>query len=278
LTPEVQKEVYDRIGTELPNRHWKNDDVLSGSYYMGSDLDTTVFEDLYFDTPEGLLNRENISYRLRYRWKTVQDLQSYRETGVSPQRLELQTKAYPQGTVADINGYKRALKNRYEIKNDYRLNFVTSFLLRRQYGESLVRFLGNTPLGEKFTPVTLVAATLAERGVTNFDFATLSVAARIVTERTRFHINKKTPFGSGDNPDNAILVTLDRSKIYGDDRYQNELGGFSEVEVDFERNTFHRLFDSAYAGGQDSLKPVIASFEEDQATVKDLIVSVLKER
>lgn len=118
---------------------------------------------------------------------------------------------------------------------------------------------------------------MEERSTVDFNYASIRPSAWIVTERTRFHINKKTPFGSGDNPDNAILVTLDRSRIYSDGEYRNEVGDFSEVEVDFERNTFHRLFDAVYRGGDVSLQPIITSFEKDQSTVKELITNVLRE-
>ena len=65
----------------------------------------------------------------------------HRKRDIVPQRLELQTKAYSTGAIADAEGYKKALKNRYEIKNDFRLNPVTRFLLRRENGEGFVSWL-----------------------------------------------------------------------------------------------------------------------------------------
>lgn len=110
---------------------------------MGSDLDVLYFEDTYFDDASGTLEKNGISHRLRYRWNSLDDMNSYREKGIVPQRLEIQTKAYGKDALNDVGGYKKALKNRYEIKNDFRLNPITSYLLKRENGESFVRLLGN---------------------------------------------------------------------------------------------------------------------------------------
>lgn len=95
--------------------------------------------------------------------------------------------------------------------------------------------------------------------------------------RTRFHVNKKTPFGYGDNPDNVFLITIDEVTVYPADGSFEPLGNFSEIEIDFERNTFFRLFDSVYTDGNDANKGILASFEEDQKTLKSLIASKLSE-
>lgn len=128
---------------ELPKREWANAEFVSGSYYMGSDLDELYFEDTYFDDASGSLERSGISHRLRYRWNSSSDVFEYAQNGIVPQRIEIQTKAYGTGSIADSEGYKRALKNRYEIKKDFRLNPVTSYLLRRENGEPFVKLLGN---------------------------------------------------------------------------------------------------------------------------------------
>jgi hypothetical protein len=87
------------------------------------------------------LERLGISHRLRYRWNAEEDVFSYAEKDIVPQRVELQTKAYGTGAIADSEGYKKAMKNRYEIKKDFRLNPITRTILRRENGEAFVRFL-----------------------------------------------------------------------------------------------------------------------------------------
>lgn len=192
---DVQKQaLYDLVSSELPKRAWENAEFVSGSYYMGSDLDASYFEDTYFDTPSGDLERLGISHRLRYRWNSAEDAVSYRERGVVPQRLELQTKVYGTGSIADSEGYKKALKNRYEIKNDYRLNALTSHLLRRENAETFVRWLGFSPVGRKFSPVVLLSEAASDAGLGGFGYSRLRPAAEMLTKRTRFHVNKKTPF------------------------------------------------------------------------------------
>ena len=92
-----------------------------------------------------------------------------------------------------------------------------------------------------------------------------------MAKRTRFHVNKTTPFGYGDNPDNVYLVTIDEVTVYSPSNPEKAVGTFSEIEIDFERNTFFKLFDSVYKAGNESNKAVLASFEADQKKVKDLI-------
>jgi hypothetical protein len=92
----------------------------------------------------------------------------------------------------------------------------------------------------------------------------------MVTTRTRFHINKKTPFGYGDNPDNVFLVSIDESRVY-EIGTRNVVAEFSEIEIDFERNTFFKLFDSIHKSGNDEHVAVLRSFESDQKSLKDMI-------
>lgn len=100
---------------------------------------------------------------------------------------------------------------------------------------------------------------------------------RLVVKRTRFHVNKATPFGYGDNPDNVFLVTIDEAAVYSPEDLTKIVATFSEIEIDFERNTFFKLFDSVYKAGNDSNREVLASFESDQKTLKDLISEELAE-
>lgn len=273
LSEKDKEALYDLVAAELPKTEWANAKFVSGSYYMGSDLDVLYFEDLYFDDASGSLSKAGISHRLRYRWKTFEDMEAYLEKGIVPQRLELQTKAYGTGAISDAAGYKKALKNRYEIKNDFRLNPITSYLLRRERGEKFVSWFGNPLLGRRLSPVTLVLDSAEERGLP-VRYAELKPVVRLVAKRTRFHVNKTTPFGYGDNPDNVFLVTIDEVRTYRPG--SNEaLGTFSEIEIDFERNTFFKLFDSVYKAGSVSNRAVLSSFEEDQKKLKDLLAAEL---
>lgn len=237
---------------------------------MGSDLDTLYFEDTYFDTESGDLERLGISHRLRYRWNSEEDVFSYAEKGIVPQRVELQTKAYGTGAIADSEGYKKAMKNRYEIKKDFRLNPITQTILKRENGEAFVRLLQVPVFGSRFSPVLLVEDALAERGESKIRYADLRPAVEMVTTRTRFHINKKTPFGYGDNPDNVFLVSIDESRVY-EMGTRNVVAEFSEIEIDFERNTFFKLFDSIHKSGNNEHVAVLRSFEADQKSLKDMI-------
>ncbi|MFB0964911.1 MAG: hypothetical protein QMC36_04435 [Patescibacteria group bacterium] len=110
-----------------------------------------------------------------------------------------------------------------------------------------------------------------ERGISDFRYSELRPSVRLVVKRTRFHVNKTTPFGYGDNPDNVYLITIDEATVFSPTDPGKSVGTFSEIEIDFERNTFFKLFDSVYKAGNESNRAVLASFEADQKKVKDLI-------
>lgn len=277
LTDAQRKSLYDHVARELPKREWANAKFVTGSYYMGSDLDVLYFEDTYFDDASASLERSGISHRLRYRWNSLDDVFTYAKTGTVPQRIEIQTKAYGTGAISNAEGYKRALKNRYEIKNDFRLNPITSYLLKRQNGEAFVELLGNPLFGRRMSPVILTEDAAKERGLDGFRYSDLRPSVRLIVKRTRFHVNKTTPFGYGDNPDNVFLVTIDEAAVYSPDDATKIVASFSEIEIDFERNTFFKLFDSVYKAGNDSNREVLSSFEADQKTLKNLISEELAE-
>ena len=96
------------------------------------------------------------------------------------------------------------------------------------------------------SPVVLVEAAAQERGLGSFRYSDLRPSVKLVVKRTRFHVNKTTPFGYGDNPDNVFLVTIDEASVYAPNEPEKVVATFSEIEIDFERNTFFKLFDSVY--------------------------------
>lgn len=115
-----------------------------------------------------------------------------------------------------------------------------------------------------------------ERGARNFKYSDLGPRANVVIKRTRFHVNKTTPFGYGDNPDNVFLVTIDEASVYAPGT-EKVSATFSEIEIDFERNTFFKLFDSVYKAKNDENLAVLASFEADQKRLKSLIAEELSQ-
>lgn len=124
--------------------------------------------------------------------------------------------------------------------------------------------------------MALVVDAMDERGARNFKYSDLGPRANVVIKRTRFHVNKTTPFGYGDNPDNVFLVTIDEASVYAPGT-EKVSATFSEIEIDFERNTFFKLFDSVYKAKNDENLAVLASFEADQKRLKSLIAEELSQ-
>jgi hypothetical protein len=64
----------------------------------------------------------------------------------------------------------------------------------------------------------------------------------VETERSRLHLDFKNPWGSGPNPDQVFIVTIDRSTFAGyGAKSSDELPTFLELEVQIDRNITHDL-------------------------------------
>jgi len=91
----------------------------------------------------------------------------------------------------------------------------------------------------------------------------------LLTERQRQHLNIKTPWGAGPNPEQVFIITMDSSKVYNAEEFLTYMkmvrlgfeydvpqlkGFFTEVEIEFERNVSSEL-DKQIEALQDSGNP-----------------------
>jgi len=282
ISKEVEKELYDYINEKINKDGWANDDKLPWKYYMWSDLDANYFEDVYMDTEDNLLEKYNISYRFRYRRKSIDDIKNYLKNSIIPQRIEIQTKIYNKDFY-DNKWYKTSLKNRYEIKNDYNLNFFTKEVLKRENLDLIINLTKNTFLKYKFTPVISLIDWMKNK-VESFDYSQIKPTLYAILTRDRFHINKNTIFWYGDNWNNVFLITIDHVVAYKDESYKESIWKFSEIEVDFERNTLYLLFDAIdwkftrHHYSKSQLEDIWNSFEQDQFKTRNLIIEFLNKK
>lgn len=279
---KIEKELYEYINSETTKGNWANDNKLPWRYYMWSDLDSNYFEDIYMDTDDNLLEKNNISYRFRYRWANIDDIKKYKIDSILPQRVEIQTKIYGKDFI-DNNWYKTSLKNRFEIKNDYNLNFVTKEILKRENFDFIINLLHFPFVKNKITPIISLINWMKEKNI-DFDYDKVKPSLYAILTRNRFHVNKNTVFWYWDNWDNVFLITIDHVEVYKDSSYKEKVWKFSEIEIDFERNTLYLLFDaidgkfSRHHYSKTELISIWDSFEQDQLKIKNLIVEFLEKK
>lgn len=274
INDELANKIYSNLEKNLTDFNWENNKYLSWSYYMWSDLNKIFFEDIYLDTKLWILEKNNLSYRIRYRWNTLEDILNYKTSDILPQRFEFQTKIYEDNFLKE-NNEKIALKNRYEIKNDYRLNFLKKIILNRNNLNMFMFIINNKISWNKFTPYVSLYSSIKNKWI-KLD-SKLIKKTYSIQERKRFHINKKTIFWYWDNPDNTFLISIDNVSIYSDENYNNIIWKFSEIEIDFERNTMFNLFDAInwnfkkHSYTQNELENIYNSFMSDQEEIKQII-------
>lgn len=102
-----------------------------------------------------------------------------------------------------------------------------------------------------------------------------------MTERFRQHLNIKSPWGSGPNPEQSYIISLDSSEVYGATSYlkflkrrslgdkkaksPDEIGRLIEIEIEFERNVSdvldRKIVEAKEKGMQEELANLTAARE-----------------
>jgi hypothetical protein len=233
---------------------WQAPPVYKQSYFITSSEDTFVFRDIYFDTMDDLLDGSNSAIRLRWRWDSNHSYREYLKGSFNresmPTRVEIQSKVGRSEKGEGLSEVHEArmefAKDAYPIKTFY--DEGRARLLLPFFFETIKtgRFDSNV-----YTPAHSIAQNilLAKR-----DLASVQLLPKvlIVARRHRFHLNLITPWGSGPNPNNAFIVTIDRYRgtlLPPSTKWESDLQRFDlseaeervELEVEFERNTSTRL-------------------------------------
>ncbi len=236
-----------------PSR-WKAPALVRESYYLTDSPRVMLFQDVYLDSPDRINARHGVSYRLRRRWRSVWDYRRYsvgvRSRESLPVRCEVQAKTARR----DFGGgYSEAIETRLEFRNGSppfdELNPAPGPpwpLLRYIRIAATGRFEGSV-----IRPAKAYAEYLrGRRGVPKR--LKLEPAVLVLSRRRRLHLNLRTPWGSGQNPENAFIVTLDSVEAgrpldlterpaAAAEAIARMLPVGTEIEIEFERNVSSRL-------------------------------------
>lgn len=242
-----------------------------------------AFLDEYFDTDAYDLLNNNAAYRLRFRWSKFS---SYVRSKVypfssrfGPTRTEIQSKV----------GYERLSATKMSTTE-------TRFEFRKE-SEPFTDGVDLPPASwevEDYRKVALTGRyknyriypydTLLEAGIDQRN--QLSKKLGLLTRRNRMHYNCKSAFGSGPNPEQLFIISIDR--VYCEHGCA-EKESLLEIEIERERNTSTLLDrvagyeDTSFFSGPevakiavDYARTVKGAFDRDHIKVSNRVLEFMK--
>jgi hypothetical protein len=291
---QLQTEIFEALRRGLVAEDWKAPELLGKPYFIARHPMLLVTRDIYLETDSDLAFKHAISYRLRHRFKSARRLHRHetrpKNPAYFPYRGEIQAKVDRK---EDGGGFSRVTEARLEFREQ---SPPYSALRKPPPAPWLPRdFLPVAKSGEFEGSATAPARTLARyllrlgyKGVIHW-----RVGLVLISTRMRMHLNIKTRYGSGPNPDQVYIISIDRTDVADGREYMNFLKRswyeganvvrprirktFFEIEVEFERNVSTRLDEAVRVAGNGFEKTLRRGFAADQITIKRLIIQRLKE-
>ncbi len=290
---------YLREAIEASNSRpdvWEAPKYTKNQYYVDDEVEDFLFRDIYFDTAESLNYKKAVSHRFRNRYRSWDDYKLHLKhpdwPEMWPYRLEFQAKA---GREELQKGFSTVEEARFEFRDESEPFSPESPAPRAPWpiDEFLPYFQTGEYRGLATFPGQMIVEVhkedIPESGELKF-FPRLV----IVTERMRQHLNIKSDYGSGPNPEQSFIISLDKSRIYEGESYLKYLeltaqgvrylrkppqqASFLEIELEFERNVsdvLDRRIKAAEENGSleelSRLTAVRDAFLKDQQTIMDVI-------
>ncbi len=256
------KSVEQAIGTALVDLI-KSGQLSSGQLFKGVDFTLTgggapmVFRDIYFDTEDQTNAKNDLILRARHRWSSLETFDSFlrgsRETQHLPHRFEIQTKT-DKNRLSD--GLSQVTEVRVDLSTEPQLLPGDLATIRSPWPIHQYLSLLKTGTQNGWALSTHIAYSRALARHQDLDSVLyLKPSVVVYTLRSRFHLNLKTPWGSGPNPEQAYVISIDLfwAKPFEDieasssriSRFSELMLKFSdaalEVEIEFERNVSEKL-------------------------------------
>ncbi|MCO4795329.1 MAG: hypothetical protein KC493_16540 [Bacteriovoracaceae bacterium] len=213
--------------------------IVSESYVLDPQFKSFVFRDYYLDSPDKLLLKNEVGYRLRYRWSSLDKFDRFQIFPFLkfyyPDRCEVQFKEgynfNSQTGIATVN------ETRFEFRNESEPFNKNKNAPRAPW--KLKKFLNIAQAGEFKNYLMLPSIMLEKKIGKTIRELKLKVKTEMTTRRFRTHLNIFHPWGSGPNPWQSFIITLD--DVYFKNIEKGE-GRFFEIEIEIERNASREIF------------------------------------
>ncbi|MCB0328831.1 MAG: CotH kinase family protein [Bdellovibrionales bacterium] len=295
---DVAKEIRNGLERRVADRTvWNAPTFTSSDYYVDDTAEDFLFRDIYFDTPQSLAYKNQISYRYRNRYKSWK---AYKEhikkqdwPTLWPYRLEFQAKV---GRQELGDGFSTVGEARFEFRDASKPFSPEHQPPDSPWEES--EFLSYFESGDFQGLVTYPAQEIVRTLEGQYEGDTLEFLPKfvLVTERFRQHLNIPSDYGSGPNPEQSYIISLDKTRVYEAKRYlaylkderegmksarkPGSLGVLLEIEVEFERNVsdvLDKKIDAAEnAAEKEHLEAVREAFLKDQSVIMQVVDEELK--
>jgi hypothetical protein len=286
---EAQSSVSSALIEDLKMREWAAPGLIGSTYDVDTESTQIVMRDFYIDSQVGVLLDNVIALRLRYRFDNAAGLDGHEDAPTVrrhfPFRAEVQAKV-DREELGD--GYSTSNESRLEFRieaspfSEGRLPPPAPWPLDDVLPIALSGLFEDSPT----TPGALLARALDETGLSGL--INLEVTLVAVSSRTRLHVNMVTEYGSGPNPEQAFILSLDRTDVYDGPAYMEYLevarlgsiprprpvGTFYEMEIEFERNVSTRLDEVIASEGSASASRLRDAFLEDQQRIREVVGDV----
>jgi hypothetical protein len=283
---EAQATISRALIDDVAARSWSAPGLSSNPYEVDREPTQIVMRDFYLDSGDTVLLDNAIALRLRYRFDNANRLEGHEAAPTVrrnfPFRAEVQAKVDRE----DLgDGFSTANEARLEFRveappfSEGRLPPASPWPLDEVLPIALTGLFDNSPT----TPGALLARALDDIGLSGE--VALEVALVAVSSRTRLHMNMKTEYGSGPNPEQAFILSLDRTDVYDGSAYVDYLeaarlgniprlrpaGTFYEMEIEFERNVSTRLDEVITGDGSAVAIQLREAFLEDQQRIRQIV-------
>jgi hypothetical protein len=243
-----------------------------------------AFLDHYLDTNDSKILHSNSAYRLRFRWSSFMSYVRHKIFPFSgmfrPTRTEIQAKI----------GYKKVEKGlsttetRFEFRKESHPFSEGVELPPSTWKEA--NYLDIARSGKYMEYDLYPSVELQNIGI---EFGQIESRLILLTKRNRMHLNCKSPFGTGPNPEQMFIVTVDR--VFCEKGCSRAQKPFVEIEIERERNT-STLIDrvSSYETGEffsnakiansaiDYAKKAKVFFDADHKRLSQIVYSTIESR
>jgi hypothetical protein len=282
---------------------WQAVQVAKAPYKASENFETSVYRDIYIDSKERVNYKNNISYRLRNRFKSLRGHNQYIKQPTQPDfwpyRSEFQAKV---GRTNPENGLTIVQEGRFEFRKQSK-PFSVEFPPPPppwRLANLLPHMMQGTFFGEVTSPGKLASEYLQTLLPKDHAPVIYSPQVVVVTERRRQHLEIKTPWGTGPNPDQSFIITLDSSLIFDAQEYLRAVdagekgnkvnlpsvkGRLFELEMEFERNVsegvaqaLKKAIDSGNQDEAQRMRKVQEAFIRDQERITAVIKEELASR
>ena len=292
LADEILVALKDSIDKDI----WQVPKIVGENFYADEKAKEFFYRDIYFDTPDNLNYKHNTLYRLRNRFKNSNLYKAFLKDRTDekywPYRIEFQAKTDFR---EEDDGFSAVKEARFEFREESAPFSKDNPPPERPW--DLKEFIGYLQSGKFKNYYTWPAKSLVEYlmpAFTDEDRLYYEPRLFLLTERRRSHFNIMTKWGSGPNPEQSYIITLDISKIYpasyldyldGKAKKPKLAGEMIEIETEFERNVSRELdkamLKALEAGNSNELAYLNSAreaFFHDQKVIMNTIIKYFAEK